>query len=503
MRDIIKKHPLAAVLLLASALRIVAAVYSQGFIQSDDFYDTVEVSYDWLRNGLWGEDGHLHWKEHPATSVVRFPLYTLFLYLIMKLHYLLGITALDRMMYVVRFVHALIALLPVWAIFEIVRMVTRDARWALWAALLPALHFAMPFLGVRNLIEMVGGNLWIVAIYFIYCYQNDRRITDLYLAGAITGLAWMIRFQLAFAVLPIPFVLWYDSSDIKPALHYSLAVAIMLILSAFADKLLLGYWGASTINNLILNTGLGTVYKTIPLMYPLVILAFFIPPLSFLMVYLFFAKSFWRQHRILIVSTLSFMIFHLAHPNQQERFMISIIPPLMLMGALAFWHRFHDRGYIVKSNTALRSIMSISLVINFLLLIPFTFAYGHKGLVEPLIWLERIKVRPKVLFVQPGMHRWIPEAYAGYDPLPNTYIRDWSDLELIRGNRNRAPDFDYMLLYPKNENQLTEYVDSLQNYIGPIARLRIFEPSLYDRIFYFLNPDHYRTYRAYVYRSLP
>jgi len=491
---------LAFVLIVALAVRLVAVIYSRGFIQSDDYYDTVEVSYDWLRNGLRDESGCLHWKEQPATTIVRFPLYTLFLYVVMKLHYIVGITALDRMMYGIRLLHALISLLPIWAVFRLTQRITGKNNWAVFGGLAVALHFAMPFLGVRNLIEMVGGNIWIVAIYYFYRHQEDKQTKWLYLAGLMTGLAWMIRFQLAFAVLPIPLILWYERRSIKPAFHYCMAVFIMLVISAAADKLLLGYFAASTINNLTLNTGLGARYTTIPFMYPLLMLGFFIPPLSVLLMYLGCRLSFIRRHGLLIASSLCFVVCHMIHPNQQERFMIPIVPVLFLIAILALYHQYQRKGYILKSRKAFAVITIVTLVVNFILLPPLTFGYGHRGLIEPLISFERMNPRPKVMFIQPGMHRWIPEAYAGFEPLPRVYIRAWDDLNRLPPQDRRKDAFDYFLLYPLHEQDLQAYLDSIQTRYGLLEKVKCIKPSTYDMIFHELNPNHYRTYEAFVYK---
>lgn len=488
---------------MALLIRLVAVIFSQGFIQSDDFYDTVEVSYDWLRDGLLGEDGHLRWKEHPSTSIVRFPLYTLFLFVIMKSHLLAGITALDQMMYSIRFIHALVSLLPVWVIYKLTEKYTGDARWAFWAALLSAWHFAMPFLGVRNLIEMAGGNLWIVAVYHIYHYQEVKNTKSLYWAGFFTGLAWMIRFQISFAVIPVPFLLWYENKNIRSAVHYSLAVIAMLLIAALTDKALLGYWAASTINNLSLNTGLGTVYETVTLMYPLILLVFFIPPFSIVMVRVIWQKKFWQRHRILIISTLCFIIIHSLHPNQQERFMLPIVSALMLLFVMALWHRYEDKKYILLKNINWRRlIVFITAAMNLVLLIFFTTGYGNKGLIEPLIWLERMDKRPKVLFVQPSMQRWIPEEYAGYERIERDNIRDWSEMDKVLGFKEAGNPYDYLVLYPKSNAGLALYLDSIKSRSITIIPVKVFEPSLYDKVFHVLNPGHYQTYKAYVYRPI-
>ncbi|MCP4566660.1 MAG: hypothetical protein GY841_03655 [FCB group bacterium] len=496
----IKSHPLAAVIIVALLLRLTAAIFSQGFIHSDDHYDSVDVAYFWLQNGLWNIDGGLSWKEYPASTIGRFPLYTMFLFGVMKLHTLVGITALDKMMYTIRFLHALISLLPVWVVYQILRRQTGRVRWAVLGGLMVALHFGMPFLGVRNLIEMVGGNIWIGALYFFYRYRDEPQISRLYLAGLLTGLAWMIRFQLAFAALPIPFILWYEYRSIRPAIHYSAAVAGMLLFSGIIDYFLVGRFASSTINNLMINTGLGARYVTVPFVYMLVILGFFIPPFSLVLGYLSILPSFWRRHRLLVISTLAFIVFHMLHSNQQERFMLPIIPALFILTALALWHRYQEKGYILKNRKLFLSLAGISLIINLLLIIPFTTAYGHKGLIEPLIWIERMEIKPRVMFVQPDMRRWIPISYSGFKPPTRLYIRDWPTYNSLPPRYQAAGAFDLFVLYPQKDGDLELYLDSLQSRYGQLEPLRSYESSLYDKMMHSLNAKHYQKFEPRLYR---
>jgi len=495
----IKAHPLASVLIVAMALRLVAVFYSQGFIHSDDHFDTVDVSFEWLRSGLWGQDGFLHWKGDAATTIVRFPLYTLSLYAVMETYRAIGITSLDTMMYGVRLLHALLSLLPVWAIFRIVRRVSGSDDWAILGGLMVALHFAMPFFGVRNLIEMVSGDIWILAIYYLYRYRDASQAKWLYLAGLASGLAWMMRLQMAFAIFPIPFVLWYENRHIRPAMHYTLAVLTMLLISGIADKYLLGYFGASTVNNLNLNVNLGPRYETIPLLYPVVLMIFFVPPFSLVLLFIGCRWSFLRRHLLLATSSLCFIVGHMFHANQQERFMIPIVPALMLLAILALYDRYQEKGYILKSRKLFNWLWGVSLAINLILLVPFTVAYGHKGLIEPLKWMQHISPQPRVLFVQPEVKRWIPINYAGLVPPPHVYLRQWSDFDRLRPNELQLGAFDLFILYPPSPAELPVYLDSVESRYGPLTPVRRFQPSFYDEMFHKLNPHHYCSYEAFVY----
>jgi len=496
MLRFVETRPLLSILAAALAVRLLSVIWSEGFIHSDDHFDTIAVAWDWLHGGWWGEDGYLRWKHQLSDTIGRFPLYTLLLWAEMKFCQSLGITSLSTMMYVIRFLHAAISLLPVWAIFEITRRVTGSTRWAIAGGLVAGFHFALPFLGVRNLIEMVGGSLWVVALLFFYRYRNDSKIKWLYLAGFMTGLAWMIRFQLAFAVVPVPFILWWETRQLRPALHYSISVGIMILIAAITDYWLLGKFGASSLAYLSMNAGYGALYKTIPMLYPVLLLLLLVPPFSLVILYAAGRPSFVKRHLILVGSTVSFVVIHWLHPHQQERFIFPVLTALLLIAVLALHQYVKDR----KANLIFcgwrRVLLGVSLTINLVLLAATTFAYGHKGMIEPLKWFEANAPAVHVLFLQPEIKRWVPSEYGGQE-LSRYYVRHWDDLP------ESGPEFDYFVLYPKRPGDLETYIDSLRSRFGPLEPVFEIEPSGYDQLLHVLNRNHNDNYAAYIYRPRP
>ena len=497
MRTFLKNNPMAAVLLTAGLIRLVAVIWSHGFIHSDDHFDTISVAWDWLHGGLWGDDGFLRWKAKPADTIGRFPLYTLFLLAQMKIAQALGCSSLNSIMYFVRFVHGLISLLPVWALYRVTSIVTGSRRWAIAAGLVAGFHFALPFLGVRNLIEVVGGSLWITALWMIYRYSRNRGTECLYLAALFTGLAWMVRFQLAFAILPIPLLLWWESGRFRAAVHYSLGVAAMLLLSGVIDLYLLGRFAGSTITNLTMNAGLGALYNTVPALYVALLVVFLIPPLSGVALWMAGRPSFFRQHKLLVVSSALFVLAHMSHPNQQERFIFPIIPAFLLIGLLAVWQYSRDKGKAFLTARWFRWLAGIALVLNLALLVFLTPAYGHRGMIEPMIWFEENAPTARVLYLQPGVKRWAPSEYGGAE-LTAFYAKSWDDPDWLAASPTQ--NLDYYLVYPKREEDLPSYLDSLRSRFGAVAEVRRFAPSMYDELLHRMNPSHNDHYAAYLYR---
>lgn len=479
--------------------RIIAIIWSKGFIHSDDYYDTVAIAYDWLKTGLFGPDGFVHWKDQPGIASGRFPLYTLMLFWVMKAYTWLGVQSLDTMMYGIRLVHALLSMIPVVVTYSIVKRFTGNDRWALAGGLFAALHFVMPFLGVRCLIETVGGEIWMAAIYGFYRYRETRLSRWLWFAGMMTAFAWMIRFQIAFAVLPVPFILWYEDKKIKGALQYSFAVAGMILLAWVADLYLMGRFASTTLTHLHINVDLDALYNTIPALYPAILLAVFIPPLSVLLFWCALRPSFVKQHLLLVLSFISFLVWHWLLANQQERFIFPMIPACILMFVLALWHRKQERGYLFERPNILKGLVVGSVVLNVLLLVFLSVGYGHKGLIEPVIEIDRATPNSRTLFLQPAMRPWIAREFASTG-MRAEYVKTWSEFDDLNSRPAEGRAFEYFVIYPKGEATLTSCLDSLTRVYGPLELWQRCEASWYDRLLHVMNPRHNDTFEAYIYR---
>ncbi|MEW6412608.1 MAG: glycosyltransferase family 39 protein [Candidatus Zixiibacteriota bacterium] len=500
MKEFIRKHPLATVLSAAIAFRLLAVIFSKGYMASDDHFQTVTVAYRWLQDGFWGPDGYMNWKGAPAWKISRFPLYTVMLWLNMKILFWMGFESLDKIMYGVRFTHALFSLIGVVAVYRTVEGATRSRNWATLAGLVMAVHFAMPFLAVRNLIEMFGGSLWALAIYFYYRYRADRRSRWLIWSAVTCGLAWMFRFQLIFAFWIVPFVLLYEYRKVKPALYFTLSLLTMLLIAGLTDWIMVGKFMGTTINHV--HQGLT---ERPPLtghlfIYLAVIAGYFIPPISVVLLYLVARKRFWQDHLMLTVSTLSFILIHSLLANKQERFMIPVLPAVVIIFVLVLQRQKMVNGFPFSRKILWRVLAGFTVIVNFALLTPFTLNYGHKGLCEPLAEIERrFDGVPMVLFFSPDKYTNFPLLYGGYRTIDRQYVYAWDQL----GQRLPAGDtirYDYLLLYPLDKEALPRYVDSLSAHLGPIEPAFHVGPSTIDYILHLLNPKHNRTNEVWAYR---
>lgn len=504
MKRLIENHPLGAVLLAAALLRLLAVVFSKGYMASDDHFETVAVAYDWLQNGFWGPDGLMHWKGRPAHKLSRFPLYTPVLYLNMKLAVVLtGQQSLDSIMYVVRATHALFSLLGVWAVYAVTRRVTLSVSWAAAAGLTVAAHFALPFLSVRNLIEMVGGLVWIISLWAYYRWRDDHHDRWLIVSALLAVVAWMCRFQMIFAIAFVPPAVWFGNRRVRPAVVYSLAVVAGLLAAGIVEWILVGQPFGTTLAHIRQGLTEGAVYRTSMFVYLGVIAGFFIPPLALLILYASARRSFWSQHRVLVFSTAGFVVVHSLMASRQERYMIPMVPVLCLIAVLALRQYIVDNGWLVRKQGLFKAVVASSLAINFVLLPLFTFNYGHRGMVEPLVTIESLgDTRPAVLFFTPDRYRNFPIQYGGFEPIVRQYVWEWKELQPRLTDPAAPIRYDFVLLYPPDSTQLSVYLDSLRPFLGELEPAFYERPSLMDLVLHKLNPRHNRTNDVWVYRPV-
>ncbi len=508
LKKLIEKHPLATLMVGAIAVRLLAVIFSRGFMASDDHFETVGVAYPWLCEGLLADNGLLTWGHHVPGDIARFPLYNLVLYGIMKVCHVLGLSSLDSMMYVVRGVHGALSLLSVWAVYRLVEVVTRSVRWAWLGGAMIAFHMAMPYLAVRNLIEMVGGHLWIVALYFLYRFVDDHRDRWIVVAGIMTGLAWMIRFEVAFAAIAIPFVLWIDYRRLAVVARYLTGVLVMLIVAGLVDWWLLGSFHASTVHHIGQVLTESPPYQTSLLIYPGVLLLFFLPPFSLVAFYLIGVREFWRKHKLLVVSSLVFVLAHSFSASRQERYMISIVPVLMATITLALWHHKQRGGKLFRRRYLLGGLISITLLLNTVGLALLTFNYSHKDVVEPLVWAERVVTerdpegRVSGVFMSPERGQIYPMIYGGMKFMNRHRIHRWQDMESLHPLGDEAELSRFYILYPQSAGDRRRFEDSLVARIGPVEQMLEVQPSFVDHLAHKLNPKHNPARVAYVFRRV-
>jgi hypothetical protein len=147
------------VLIVALAIRLLAAIFSQGFAMYDDHFVIMETPQKWL----WGDKATLN-PDEPLLHSIVYPgmHYALFAFLES-----FGMVDPVEKAMVVRILHALWSLLVVWLVWLITKQLS-DKKTAIFSAWFTALFWLFPFVSVRCLAEWVSVVPLLLSLYLSF-----------------------------------------------------------------------------------------------------------------------------------------------------------------------------------------------------------------------------------------------------------------------------------------------------------------------------------------------
>lgn len=514
---LLRERPLLGVVLCALLLRLIAVVFSQGYFAHDDHFETVNIAWSWQHDGIFLEDGSLRWEGKPDFGVIRSAVYNLFLLGLMKVTALVGVPTLEAHMYFNRLIHALLSLLPVIFGYRYLREET-DQRTAVIGGLILAGHFLMPFLAVRNLVEMVSADLLVPGLYYAQraTKATGKNTRFALLGGLFCGGAIMIRYQSAAAIVVVPLAMMIvarngrdgDSTQagagskwFSPALIFAGTLLVMMLLQALLDLWTHGrFWGSFA--NLVTHIGepnvAGPWYRHL-----LLLLGVLVPPLSIVMIIGLLHKRVIRRHLVLWSALVCFVLIHSIITEKQERFMIPMLPLLIVLG-MAVLHQLEQGTNLWSRARWLRRICwGVFMVVNLAALSVFTINYGKRGAVSPLVYLSHQPDADRVLIDMTERNLYVPYSYWSNDRSGAVVLRKGGDLDslLAASALNPGDPPRYAVIYA--DRDLVRHLAALKERLGQYEVVFHGEPSLVDVIANRLNPKYNRRNESWVVKLAP
>lgn len=487
------KHPFLFIMAIALVLRLVAVFFSKGFGMHDDHFLVIEPAASWA-------DGTDYMKWLPGSPGNNGPeghsfFYVGFHFLVMKLLQLFGIQNPQYVMFFIRLIHAFLSLLVVSFGYRIASLIT-ERKTAYKVALLLAVFWFIPFLSVRNLVEMVSIPFLMYGTLIILRQELIRKANDpgyhqtsFLVAGFFLGMAFSVRYQsiiytggLGLALLVM--------RNWKGMLTTTVGfLASVIIFQGIIDFFIWHSPFAELIEYIRYNLGHAYEYQTLPWYhYILEIFGLLIPPISLMLLFGFFKE--WKRHFLLFLPVLLFLVFHSIFPNKQERFILPVIPMFIVLG-LAGWESFVDQTSFWKKNPkVLSALWAFFWLINITLLLFITPMFSKKARVESMTYLSRYDHLQYLIIedISSNIVRFPPVFYTGqwphYDAVTNetpySEVAKWKDWSILENQ----PDF--VLFY--QPDQLEARVDSMKRFVpGLVFETRI-DPSFMDQVIHRLNP---------------
>lgn len=490
-----KYTPLQQLLLMGLSLRLIAVVFSKGFGWHDDHFLIIEASQSWA-------DGfdYNYWlpsPDDPNRSPQGHPLFYVGLhYYLFKFFNLIGLINPQSKMYLIRLLHALWSLLIIKYGYKITLQYANN-KTAWYVGLFLSLFWFMPFMSVRNLVEFVCVPTILMAIY----YLNSKQSKAFVFAGLLLGIAFSMRFQTIFISAGIGFALLIARTSFKNLVLLSLSFFLVLILSqGLVDYIIWKRPFAEFMAYVQYNLDNAGVYGTDNWhMYFDLIFGLLIPPLSFLLFAGYFVS--WKKTAMIFWPVLFYLAFHTYFPNKQERFIMTVLPLMIISGTIGMFS-IHET-YRHKINAKLfRFSKKFVIILNLILLPVLTTSYSKRHRVEAMYYLFQKNDSNNFFvedsnkendFLMPPLFyygKWV--SVCGINKTYN------ADSALVYYNKLK-PDMKptYMVFWQAENIQAR--VDSVKKRFPNLRYEATIEPSLIDKTLYVLNPLN-DNQTAFIYR---
>jgi hypothetical protein len=479
-----KAQPLAWLTLIALVPRLLAAFFSGGYFAQDDHFLVIEAAQSWVDG--FDYNNWLPWNQgaHPVPTG-HMMLYPGLHYLLFKLCTWLGLTDPSWKMVLVRLLHALWSLIVVRTGYRIALRLS-DAEVAWRTGLLLALFYFMPFVSVRNLVEVVSIPPLMLCAWWLV--RNPVRPTgrEFFIAGLFAGLAVDLRFQTAFFGCGAGLALLLQR-DVRGAVRFGLGMLVPVVLvQAGIDLFIWGRPFAEMTEYVRYNLDNATTYFDQPWYnYLLVLGGIFIPPLSLAVLFGFFKRP---KPLLLWFPVFSFLFFHSIFPNKQERFILSIVPLVLVLGYTA-WEEFRRQSSWWRQHQGLwRGVMAWTWGLNILLLVPLCFSYSKRERVEAMLMLRGRDVQGIIIEdtaeKDPPM---LPLFYSGHWGVTQQFLTDPAT-DIRSFAEQPPPGHRANVVLFIGQEDLPARKARMEAALGPLRPIGVAEPGLLDKVVHWLNP---------------
>ncbi len=493
-----EEKPLSLILFSAFLIRLVSILFSKGYGMHDDHFLVIEASKSWADGfdyNNWLPDKNIPNQQASGHSFFYVGLHY-YLFLFLKV---IGITAAQSQMFVIRLLHALLSLITIYSGYKITEKLA-GLKQAKTVGLLLSFYWLMPFLSVRNLVEFVSATPLIYASWLIVKNEGAKKIGPYIWAGVLLGIAFSIRFQtILFAGgfgLALLFTKKIKEAFITGFFFLLLAAGVQGIIDFFV-------WGRPFVEfqeYVMYNIENATTYFVVEwYMYFILIFGILIPPISVLLFFGFLRS--WKKHMLLFLPSFVFLAFHSYFPNKQERFILPIIPMIITLGYIGWDSFYQDSKFWQTRQKWIKYSWVFFWSLNILALLLVSPAYSKRNRVESMCYLAK-KGDVNALIVE--------DSNSGSFLMPPLfYLQKWV---MVYGRTNEIPAIEMRKTYDGlSADKKPNYIVFMQaeNLEQRIAEMKAqfptieyettIEPSYIDKLVHWLNPIN-RNQTSYIYK---
>ncbi len=495
LKQYFKLHPLRSIIFLGLVFRLIASIFSKGFGFFDDHFLVLEAAQSWVDGtdyNNWLPSADDPGREPQGHSFFYVGVH----YLILKFFTTCGLTDPQGKLYFIRLFHALWSLLTVYYGFKIAYK-RANLRVATWVGMALSLYWFFPFLSVRNLVEITCIPPMVIATWLVY--KDDFKFSGktAFIIGSLLALAFSLRFQSIIFTAGFGLALLILRVSFKNIL---LVVIGFFIIAGVTQGLLDIYvWRKPFVEFIAYvqyNIDNATVYGVnIWHMYISLVLGLLIPPVSILIVAGYFKN--WRREPLLFWPTFLFFAFHTYFPNKQERFILPVVPFIIILGIIGAFQIIENKRWETKK--WFRNTVMVCICLNLFLLPILSVSYSKRNRVEAMCYIA--KQKDCVRLIIEDSNRW-----DDFTMPPQYYLGNWSSTIGVTGIYTPDSVLAFYKKTPVSERpnyvvfmqaeHISDRVDAMRKRFPTLHYEATVEPSFIDKTMFFLNPvnDNQTTY---------
>jgi len=504
IRQIIRKlweeKPLALILFLGILFRLIAVIFSKGFAFHDDEFLVLDPAGSWVDGFDYNSwlGGRPEMNNAPEGPSLFFP----------GLHYLIlyylkwrGMVDPQHKMYVIRALMALWSFITIVVGYKIANLYG-GKKVARQAGLLLSILWFMPMLSVRNLVEMFCIPPLLIATWLAVNPERKEKLSTYFWMGILCGIAINTRFQTAMFSAGFGLILLFRKNWKHLFIFCLMVAATFFAVQGIVDLFIWGKPLAEFRAYIAYNMTNAHNYPNGPWYnYFLVLAGILVPPVSLFLMFGFFRS--WKKYTVLFLPAFLFFAFHSAFPNKQERFILPMIPFVIILGCIG-WNEFiASSKYWQRHQRLLKGCWTFFWILNFIALPVVSTMYSKRTRVESMYYL----------YQQKDLQNYMVEESFRDDvtQLPYFYANRWNFHPVEINNKKSLSDAYIAHKYDKNPLFHPNYVlffgtDKIDQRVAAFKKVfptttyqTTITPSYIDILVWKLNPVN-RNETVYIYK---
>ncbi len=493
-----ENKPLILIIWIAAALRLVALIFAKGWGMLDDHFLVIEIAQSWVDDGNFNH--WLPWDEENEGSKGHTFFYAGLHFMLFTFFKWIGLNDPQTKMLIVRLFHAAFSMVVVVLGYRITEKLSNKSAARIAGILLASFWF-MPWVSVRNLVEAFSIPFLFIGTWLIIKNDEGRKnsLGTFLLAGFVAGIAFSIRYQTMIYAGGMGLALLFEK-QIREAIIFGLGYLLsMIVFQGLVDYFIWGTPFVEFTEYVLYNLEYRYDYITGPWYnYLLLLFALMIPPVSIFLFAGFFYN--WRKNLIIFLPAFLFLAFHSYFPNKQERFILTVVPFIIILGVMG-WQQWRTAvPWLNRTKKIIRGSWMFFWFINLILLAFVTTMYSKRAPAETMTYLGKYQDIKAVVVDNSN--------YGGIQLVPQFYLNQWIKIyeitqvrpveALHRSIAYEGPEPRFFIFI--REEDIEKRVNAVKKHFPDIEFEARIEPGFVDKVMHWINP-HNKNNVFLIYRN--